>query len=47
VDVEGQLVMKKWGNGGLVDFLCFARGKFSFQLTALTGLSKKGGRIGA
>jgi len=46
--VEGQLVIRrKWGKRGLRSFLCFARGEVSSQLTALTGLSKKGGSIGA
>jgi len=42
--VEGQFVFViriKWGKRGLYSFLCLARGQFSSQLTALTGLSKK------
>jgi len=42
--VEGQFVIRrKWGKGELRSFLCLARGQFSSQLTALTGLLKKGG----
>jgi len=44
--VEGQLVIKNWGKGRHSGLLRLARGDFLSQLTALTGLSKKGGSIG-